>query len=183
MAKKIFYLFSLSLFCITLMTVTFPGQAEAQRRRDRDYDRYDRNDRDDRYDRRRGDDERGRYERRYSRRDIEAIIRRIEENSNRFRRDLDRDLDRSNLDGSRKEDRINDDVRRFEDAFDRLRQQFNRNDSWWESRREVDTALNAARPVATRLRNNRFSSNVRGQWENLRRDLNALAERYNLSRV
>ncbi|KAF0242258.1 MAG: hypothetical protein FD167_3901 [bacterium] len=131
----------------------------------------------------RGRNDHRRYEERYTKREVAEIIRRVEESSDRFRKDLDRDLDRSRLDGSKKEDRINEDVKRFENAFDSLRREFDRSDSWWESRNNVNSALNAARPVATRLRNNRFSSNVQAQWRHLRRDLNRLASTYNLPQV
>jgi hypothetical protein len=124
-----------------------------------------------------------RYEERYTKREVEQIIRRVEEGSDRFRKDLDRDLDRSRLDGSKKEDRINEDVKRFERELDNLRKEFDRNDNWWQSRNNVQIALDAARPVATRMRNNPFSANVREQWRILRDDLNRLASTYNLPRV
>lgn len=173
MIKKLVKDFSLLIIAILLTTTLLPTESLAQRGRGRDRD-------DDRRDNR---NDYRRYEQRYAKRDVSEIIRRVEESSNQFRRDVDRDLDRSRLDGSRREDRINDEVRRFEDALDRLRREFDRNDSWWESRSHVQVALDAARPVATRLRNNRFSSNVENQWRNLRRDLNKLAFVYNLPQV
>lgn len=133
--------------------------------------------------RHRGHDKHGRFEERYTKREVEEIIRRVEEGSDRFRKDLDRDLDRSRLDGSKKEDRINENIKKFERALDELRKDFDRRDSWWESRSNVQVALDAARPVATRMRNNPFSENVRAQWRNLRNDLNRLAATYNLPQV
>lgn len=170
MLKKLVKDFSLLIIAILLTTTLLPTESLAQRGRGRGNDKDDRND----Y---------RRYEQRYTKQNVSDIIRRVEEDSNRFRQDLDRDLDRSRLDGSKKEDRINEDVRRFEDALDRLRREFDRNDSWWESRNNVQVALDAARPVETRLRNNTFSSNVQNQWRNLRRDLNKLAFAYNLPQV
>ncbi|MFY9222566.1 MAG: hypothetical protein WAQ98_07850 [Blastocatellia bacterium] len=170
MLKKLVKDFSLLIIAILLITTLLPTESLAQRGRGRGNDKDDRND----Y---------RRYEQRYAKRDVSEIIRRVEESSNQFRKDVDRDLDRSRLDGSRREDRINDEVKRFEDALDRLRREFDRNDSWWESRNNVQVALDAARPVATRLKNNRFSSNVENQWRNLRRDLNKLAFVYNLPQV
>lgn len=132
--------------------------------------------------RHRGQDK-SKFEERYTKREVEQIIKRVEEGSDRFRKDLDRDLDKSRLDGSKKEDRINEDVKRFERSLDELRKDFDRRDSWWESRNNVQAALDAARPVATRMRNNPFSENVRAQWRNLRADLNRLASTYNLPQV
>lgn len=185
MSRKVFYLFSLAALSMVMLTTIMQVDANAQGR-SRDRDRYDRRDdrRDDRYDRRddRRDD-RYTYERRYSRRDIGAVISRAEASSKVFRREIDRELDRSRLDGSRREDRINDEVRQFENAMTRLRREFDRNDSWWETRRDVEQALNAAREVGVRVRNNRFSGSVENQWRNLRRDLNTMANRYNLPDV
>lgn len=177
MVRKFIKFCSVLVIAILLSTAVLPSESFAQRGRDNDRnDRNDRNNRNDRNDYRR-------YEQRYAKRDVSEIIRRVEEDSNRFRQDLDRDLDRSRLDGSKREDRINDEVRRFEDSLDRLRREFDRNDSWWESRNNVQVALDSARPVATRLRNNSFSSNVQNQWRTLRRDLNKLAFAYNLPQV
>lgn len=170
MRKKVFQYFLMMICCVVLTTVVFPSQAAAQR--DRDRDRDDRN----RYE----DDNDRRYQQHYTKSQVAEIIKRVEENSNRFRQDLDRDLDKGRLDGSRREDQINEDVKAFENAFNNLRREFDRNDNWWESRNHVQTALDSARPVATRLRNNQFSSNVQNQWSNLRVELNKLAFTYNL---
>ncbi len=121
-----------------------------------------------------------RYQQRYNKHQVSEIIKRVEESSNRFRQDLDRDLDEGRLDGSRREDKINEDVKVFEVAFNTLRREFDSNNNWWESRNNVQTAIDSARPVEIRLRNNRFSSNVQSQWKTLRTDLNKLASIYNL---
>jgi hypothetical protein len=179
MNKKRFLMFS-SALCIALVVLMLPVGAMAQRDR---YEGRDRNDR-GRYDRDR--DDRGRYERRYSKRQVGETIARVEQSSNRFRRDLDAALDRSRLDGSKREDKINEDVKRFEQALNRLRSEFDRRDSWWETRNNVEQALETARDVSTRLRNNSFGRhgrNVQAQWRDLRRDLNTLASRYNLPLV
>jgi hypothetical protein len=180
MLKRTLNLFFLLTIFATLSLIVLPPDAAAQGRHDRDRDRNDRYDRDDRYDR---NDRYERYRRRYQKREVSGFIARVEESSNRFRRDVDRDLDRSRLDGSRREDKINEDVKRFEDELDRLRRDFDRRDSWWESRNEVERAVEAARPVGVRLRNNRFSSNVYSQWRNLKRDINRLAAAYDLTQI
>ena len=196
MNKKTFHLFSSALLCVLLAVLMLPVGAIAQQgRQDRDRDGYDRDrgDRDrydrDRYDRDRGDRDRydrERYERRYSKRQVAEVITRVEQSSNRFRKDLDTALDRSRLDGSRREDAINRDVQQFEEAVNRLRREFDRNDSWWQTRRDVEQVLDKGRDVGTRMRNNRVGRNNRNleaQWRNLRRDLNTLALRYNLPAV
>src|SRR5205085_12612304 len=46
--------------------------------------------------------------------DLKGLINRLERDSDQFRKSLDSSLDRSRLDGSRAEDRINDFVKDFE---------------------------------------------------------------------
>lgn len=182
MRKKGFKYFLMMIFCVLLITTAIPTESIAQRDRDdrnrndetnKDYDRNnDRNQNNDR-----------RYKQCYSKNQVTAVIREVEENSKRFRRDLDRDLDRSRIDGTRREDQINEDVKNFESAFNTLRSEFDNNAGWWESRNQVQIALDSARPVTTRLRNNQFGSNVQAQWRNLRASLNRLAVAYNLPSV
>src|SRR5688500_17478708 len=56
---------------------------------------------------------------------VDQIIRRIETRTDRFRLGLDRALDRTRIDGTRREDNINAFVRDFETATDQLRNDFN----------------------------------------------------------
>ena len=162
-------LFNLMLLCAVLAAssvLIVPAESAAQ---GRGRGRYERDQR--------------RYRERYSRQDVSAIISSVEDSSNRFRKDLDRDLDRSRLDGTKREDRINDEVRRFENELNRLRKEFDSRDDWWESRAHVQRAVDSSRPVATRMRNNRFSPEVENQWRNLLRDINRLALAYDLPYV
>src|ERR1700754_4508332 len=61
--------------------------------------------------------------------DLKRLIERIEQSTDQFRNSLDASLDRSRLDGSRREDRINDFVKDFEAATDRLKERFDDNQS------------------------------------------------------
>jgi hypothetical protein len=122
----------------------------------------------------------GRYANRYSRADVSGIISRMETSSNEFRRDFDRAMDNSNLNGSVSEQRFNNIVRDFENAVDRLRRQFDRNDSWWESRNEVQNMLRDARPVNTMMTTLAFRRNIERQWNRLRNDINTVADTYDL---
>ncbi|MBL8148429.1 MAG: hypothetical protein JNN15_00700, partial [Blastocatellia bacterium] len=62
----------------------------------------------------------------YTKADVERVIRRAEDQSDRFQKVLDRALDRSSLDGSNLEDRLNDQAKRLERALDDLRDDFDR---------------------------------------------------------
>src|SRR5215208_4353738 len=61
---------------------------------------------------------------RISDRQLDAIIRRVENGADRFRASMGNSLDRSRYDGTRAEDNINQFVRDFETATDQLRSRF-----------------------------------------------------------
>lgn len=124
-----------------------------------------------------------RYWRRYNKRQIENMIRRLEESSDQFRKSFDRWLDNSKMDGSEREDRYNARVKKYEDALDQLRDDFDRKDNWWEAREKVREALDAARPVAQLMRNQHTKRGLEKQWYAMRRDLNRLASTYQLRRM
>jgi hypothetical protein len=123
---------------------------------------------------------RGRF---YSKSDVDRIIKRVETRSDEFKDMVDRTLDRSRLDGSRKEDNINEQVKQLERALDSLRSDFDRRDSWRETHNEVRAVLNQADEVGRIVRRNRFPGNVQRSWAALRTDLNTLAGVYNLPRL
>jgi hypothetical protein len=114
---------------------------------------------------------------------VEKVIKNVEIGSDEFRKDFDRWLDRSNLDGTTKEERYNSRVKNFEKATDRLRSEFDRKDKWWETREHVQETLNAARPVGQMMNNRGFGRNLETQWRHLRKALNKLAVTYRLRPV
>lgn len=126
-----------------------------------------------------------RADRRDDRRDdrrvsVERLIRQVETRSDAFRRSVDRALDRSRLDGSRREDRINEEVKQFERAVDRLRDEFNRRDSRDETRRNVERVLREADEIGRAIRTSNLARTVDREWAVLRAELNTLADVYNL---
>jgi hypothetical protein len=123
---------------------------------------------------------RGRF---YSKSDVDRIIRRVETRSDQFKDAVDRTLDRSRLDGSRREDNINEQVKQLERALDNLRSDFDRRDSWRETHNEVRAVLSQADEVGRIVRRNRFPGNIQRGWAALRTDLNTLAGIYNLPRL
>ncbi len=125
----------------------------------------------------------GRYRKRYNKKQVDNIIRQLESSSDDFRRDFDRTLDQSQRDGTRREDTFNERVKRFEDAVDTLRGDFDRRDDWWESRNNVQQMLEAARPVSVMMNNRRFRGNLVAQWRKLRKNVNDLARTYDLRPV
>jgi hypothetical protein len=117
--------------------------------------------------------------------DVEKVIARLERNANDFRRDLDRWLDNSRMDGTRREAEYNGRVKAFEQATNRLRAEFDRRDKWWEARDQVKEVLETAKPVAEVMRRGgrRNSRDLENQWWTLRRQLNKLATTYRLPQI
>jgi hypothetical protein len=115
----------------------------------------------------------GRYANVYSRGDVDGFIRNLETSSDVFSRDF------KNTGGVSSTERRT--VDRFENAVDRLRSRFNgNNNNWWQSRAEVQGIMNEARQVNVMMNNDRYGRPLESQWRNLRRDINKLADTYEL---
>jgi hypothetical protein len=106
---------------------------------------------------------------------VREIIRQLETDTDRFKDSLDSALDRSSLNGTRAEDEINDYVKQFEQATDRLR----------DRSEDREFAPNAAREVLTRgrsinvfMRNHRLGGRAESDWVVVRNDLNRLSNAY-----
>jgi hypothetical protein len=110
--------------------------------------------------------------------EVERIIKRLENNTDAFERAVNRQLDRSVLDGTSREDRINDRVDDLEDATDRLRGRFHQSDNWIETRGDVENVVRAADVINGLFDRVRGYSPVRSSWAMVRADVNALARVY-----
>ena len=118
----------------------------------------------------------GRYRGRvYSKADVDRIIKRVEDRSDAFQKMVDRNLDRSRLNGSKREDNINDQVKDLEKALDDLRREFDRKDSFRETRREVERVMSEADEVNALMKRLRFDASVEREWQLVKADLNKLA--------
>ena len=123
----------------------------------------------------------GRYRgRTYSKADVDRIVHRVEDSTDTLRQAVDKNLDRSRLDGTRREDDINQQVKQLENALDELRNEFDRHDTWRESRREVEKVMRQSDEVNAIFRRLRFHAAVEAQWRIVRADLNRLAGIYDL---
>lgn len=119
----------------------------------------------------------------WSRDQIGELIRTLERETTDFRRDFDRALDRSRLNNSSREDRVNSSMRRFERGMDQVRREFARRKDWWDIRDTVRSAMASARDVDLTMRNQRLDASVERDWLAIRRDLNELATRFGLPRL
>src|SRR5690349_20775327 len=105
-------------------------------------------------------------QRNLARNQVDAIIRNLETSSDVF----SRDFKRRNTTASERRT-----VDNFENAIDRLRRNFNRNDNWWNTRNDVQSIMDESRQVNQLMNAERFARALEVQWRNLRRDINSLA--------
>lgn len=152
-------------------------QEQDDNRRRRDDDIYDRD-----RDRRRDDDwGRGRRDGRlndYERRQLREAARRISNRSHDLQRDVDRLLDQSRHDGTRREDRVNNEVRRFREAADRFRDRAGDSDNLNRSADEARQLLSEAERVGNFLRRLRVDNRTQNDWSQIRQDLRTVANIY-----
>lgn len=119
----------------------------------------------------------------YSKSQVDRLIRNVEQRTDRFVGQLDNSLDRSRLDGSQREDVLMQKARNLEEATDELRREFDRRDSWRDNREEVSRCLNIATDINVAMRNRKFRGNSESNWNTVRAELNALAAAYGLPKV
>lgn len=109
---------------------------------------------------------------------VGSVLRRIENKSDTFRKNLDSALDRSRLDDTNREDNINEFVKHFEEATDDLRSKF---DGRTSVGLDVSNVLvRAARIDDFMRRNLRRYTVAQRNWSSLRADLNLLSSYYNV---
>jgi hypothetical protein len=110
-------------------------------------------------------------------RQVQVLISRIETGTDTFRRQVDRNLDRSTMNGTRTEDTLTSYVTDFENATDSLRRRF---DSRASTTADVQEVLNRASVIENFVRDNRLSTNAQRQWTLVKTDLDTLANYYNI---
>ena len=109
---------------------------------------------------------------------VDSLLRRIANESDRFRNDLDNSLDRSRYDGTRAEDNINQFVSNFADATAQLRSRF---DARRSVSSDVENVLRQATYIDDFVRRNSMPYRVANDWTALKSDLNQLASAYNVA--
>jgi len=115
---------------------------------------------------------------RLSDKDVEKIIRRIEQQSDRFRSSLDAALDKSRFNGSNREDDINAFVKDFYKQTKTLRDRFNSHKS---TTSDVQSVLARAARIDGFMRRYPLSSRAQDDWSTLKTNLDELATAYNAS--
>ena len=115
---------------------------------------------------------------RISDKEVEQILKRIENQSNNFRRSLDAALDRSRLDDTNREDDINAFIKNFNEQTERLRDRF---DDRKSVAADVEAVLNGAASIDQFMRRQRLSERAQNDWSTLRGSLDDLAQAYNVT--
>ena len=108
---------------------------------------------------------------------VRQIIRNLETDTDTFKSSLDRALDNSPLDGKRSEDEINEYVKQFEHATDKLK----------DKAEDQKYAPNLAREVLVRgrfinsfIRKHQLGQRTNNDWARVRDDLTLLAHGYRI---
>jgi len=116
----------------------------------------------------------------YTKADVDRIIKRVEDSTDKFKKEFDKALDRSRLNNTNREDELNNYAKDLEHATDDLRKHFDKTDAWIENKEQVRTCLSLASKINVAMRNRRLGPKVESRWGSVRFDLNTLAGVYNL---
>ena len=109
---------------------------------------------------------------------VQQIIRNLETDTDTFKRSLDRALDHSPLDGTRSEDEINEYVKQFEQATDKLKDKAENQKYAPNLAREV---LVRGRSINGFMRRHQLGQDADNDWARVRGDLTLLAHGYRIN--
>jgi hypothetical protein len=115
---------------------------------------------------------------RRSEKEMKELLERIDKNAEKFRHSLDAALDHSRLDHTKAEDRINDFVKEFAQATDRLKGRFDDDRS---ASPAVEEVLRRAARIDSFMISHEVRSRAQSDWSDLRVTLDELAAAYNVS--
>ncbi len=158
---------SFSIFAAAILALALPVLAVAQG--GYGYPDYGRN-RDDRY---------GNYGR-YDDRFLRDSIHRLDRLSKDFERDVDRALDRSRVDGTRREDQINTRADRFRRAASNLKSAFGNGRDLNRSRDEAQRVLQEAQQFQRIGRSRVMDNRVASRWAQIQQELRVISNAYGL---
>ena len=116
--------------------------------------------------------------RRYDERAVRDSVHRLDRLAKDFEKNMDRALDRSRVNGSNREDRINDQVHQFRDAVGDLKSRVGNgrdlNRSADEARRVLQEGQQLDRIAGSRW----FDGRMASQWSNIERELRFISDVY-----
>ena len=153
---------SFSIFAAAILALCLPVLAAAQG----GYPDYGRN-RNDNY-------------RRYDERYLKDSINRLDRLSKDFERDLDRALDHSRVNGTRREDQMNAQGHDFRRAVSSLKSNFGNGRDLNRSRDEAQRVLQEARQFDCIGRNRGIDTRVASEWSQIQRELQIISDAYGI---
>lgn len=151
--KSLFAVFAFSLLVLTLPAIASAQWGGNNRRNDDDY--YGRNNR-----------------------NLNSTIRNLKNRSRSFERRIDRELDRSRMNGSRREDRINDIAADFARAADDLENRYDNRNDYGRSQNEARRVLQLGSQLDRALGRMRLNNGLDNDWNRIQQDLRVLANAY-----
>ena len=154
-----------TLGVFSLLVLGIPAIANAQWRDNRDRGRYD-----DRYNN-------GQYGNYGNYGNMSTVVRSLKDRTREFVRQLDRDLDYSRVNGSRREDQINQQAKHFRDAVNRINNNGN-NNNWGRRDNNIERALQIGSQLDRSVRGMRMSYQSQALWNSISRDLQMLGNGY-----
>ena len=119
----------------------------------------------------------------YTKQQVEQLLERIEERADAFSNQLNKSLDKSRLNGTRREDNITERVSELENATDELRREYDHNDTRRENKAEARKIINAATRINRIVTRRNFGRQAETSWVRLRTELNTLATVFGLPSV
>jgi hypothetical protein len=118
----------------------------------------------------------GRYDERY----LRDSIHRLDRLAKDFERDLDRALDRSRVNGTQREDRINAQGHDFRRAVSSLKSAFGNGRDLSRSRDEAQRVLQESQQFNRLGRYGAIDNRVASEWSQIQQELNVIADAYGL---
>lgn len=118
----------------------------------------------------------GRYDERY----LKDSIQRLDRLSKDFERGLDRALDRSRVNGTQREDRINAQGHDFRRAVSNLKSNFGNGRDLNRSRDEAQRVLEEARQFDRIGRSRTVDNRVASEWSQIQQELRIISDAYGL---
>jgi hypothetical protein len=155
-----------SIFVAAILALCLPVLAAAQG--GYGYPDYGRN--------RNGNGNYGRYDERY----LKDSIQRLDRLSKDFERDLDRALDHSRVNGTRREDNINAQGHDFRRAVSSLKSNFGNGRDLNRSRDEAQRVLQEARQFDRIGRSRAIDNRVASEWSQIQQELRIISDAYGL---
>ena len=150
-----------AVFAFALLVLSLPVIASAQWRDN------NRNNRNDDY-----------YGNNRNNRNLNSTIKNLKNRSRQFERRIDRELDRSRIDGTRREDRINHIAADFARAADRLDREYDNRGDYRKSQDEAQRVLQLGSQLDRALSRGRLNNNIQSDWNRIRQDLRILSNAY-----